>query len=176
MRNQHINVKELLKIANAPYIIARAAAIDGKDDEDKRGWTEIYCRIYRDLMEAEVTRWEKGRELILYVNEYREDYIPGWRAMNVSGFHVDDPHMYAVEFLECEDYNGMLVPNSLLMQYPLEILASEVLREYGWYGAEESTVADEQLLQAALAMLEELPPDRMTDEQLEQRCRQEFAF
>lgn len=194
-QKRHITVQELLKIADAPYIIARAAYYDGKDDAERQSWVNTYCRLYCGLMAADIHGEGVDRQMILYARDYSEINERGDNisCLDISGFKRElmsmdevtdylmmfghfppDHELYAVEYLSYADFAAMPVPHGMLRKYPMEYLAAEVLREYGWNGGDGDEPNDEALLEASLRVLADFSEEPLDEEALLDACWKEF--
>ena len=151
-----LTVQELLRRVDAPRIIAQAILRDDltRYGQEESSWLEVYSVLYQDLTTVLLDP-EQEDPMMLWV--WPEDETP--EALDVSGMDLApgkrDGTKYAMEYTQPEVYAGMLVPWEYLRRYPVELIASEVLREYGWHGADRKGAAPLVLYRKAEACLQE---------------------
>ena len=129
-----MNVQTLLRLVSAPAAIARAAKAErAADQEDRARWLNMYSRIYCQL--TAVCPLPAQEMLLMYRDEDSE-------MLETASLPLEAPRQvdcaYAAEVLGPEEYAALLVPRTLLACFPLEELAADVLREYGWHGVSTS--------------------------------------
>ena len=153
---EKLTVQELLRRVDGERIIAQAIL---RDDligygQEESSWLEVYSALYRDLTTVLLDP-EPEEPMVLWV--WPDEDMPG--ALDVSGMDLTpdkrDGEKYAMECTEPEVYAGMLVPWEYLRRYPIELVASEILREYGWHGSDRRGAAPLVLYRNAEACLQE---------------------
>lgn len=166
-------VRDLFNETDEVRVIARAIFEDHFDRSKSDEWiTKYYAQLVK-LRDSKIRKTDK----MLYLSVVEEG---GRQYGTVSGFLYEDVKegielYFALENLSYRQYAALYVPDYTVQRYGAEVVAAEVLREYGWNGFEETIVCPENVRKQVLDTLDTIQHELFqVDRRYFERCRKQF--
>lgn len=146
-------VRDIMKNVNEVEIIARAIFEDHFEIEEFNKWITKYYAQLTQIRNSKVIY----SDLMIYFSVVTDD-LDGRIYGDVSGFDYKDIKAsktiyYGVEDLDVEKYASIYVPMYSIQSYGVNVVASEILREYGWNIYDESIVCPDDVRNSILKAL-----------------------
>lgn len=170
-----MNLRDLFNDVDEALVIARAVFEDKTKNEEIDGWiTKYYAQLTRL---KEIQTHKSG--IMIYLGTLLSDKnaIEG----DISGIEYSDikngeEELYAIEYLDEEDYASLFVPQHSIDTYGKEVVAAECLREYGWNNHDESIICPNEVRESVFEALTTMESGLFkADKKYHDCCIQEFV-
>lgn len=168
-------VRDLFSGVDEARVIARAIYEDDLKNEDVNDWITKY---YAQLNKLKNSKNSKSNMMLyLHVQKDKERQYGC-----VSGFEYKDIKdekviYYSIDYLNIKKYASLYVPEYTVQRYGKEVVAAEVLREYGWNRYDENILCPDNVRKKVLEALECMETGIFSeDENYFERCRKQFKL
>lgn len=167
-------VKDLFQEVDVARVVARAIFEDRWREKDVDGWITKYYAQFIQLKNSKVRK----SEYMLYFTVHKDKSM---QYGDVGGFCYSDlrgnnPVCYAIGHFNVCKYVSQYVPEHTIGVYGLEIVASEVLREYGVKGYDDKYVCPEEIRTKIWEVYRTLKHELFVPQEgYEEECLQEFC-
>lgn len=170
-------VKDLFHGVDPARVIARSILEDGFSKEEFDGWITKYYAQFMELQKSKTRRTDMMLHLSVICHS-------GGQYGCVGGFKYEDIKRneeieYAIEGLHTRQYASLYVPEYTVQRYGKEVVAGEVLREYGFHGYDDSVICPAEVRKKIWNLLENKGIESgifPTDENYLQRCMKQFKL